>query len=438
VLQKPVTALVVATTPWPIAARVAIRLVAHGCEVFALCPRGHVLNYVSGLRRIHRYAGRDSMAQLAATIEEVSPNIVVPCDDRAVWQLHELHEQKARFRGVIEASLGAAGHFPTLRSRNQLIETARSLGLPIPRTEIITGPAEIRAWFERSPGPAVMKVDGTWGGRGVEFVRSAEEGLAAWRMFVRARPVGFAWKQRLINHDPLAFWRGADRLGRSVSLQTFIPGELANTMVTCWRGEVLGTVSVKVLCTQGSAGASTIIRICQDENMTRAAVRLAKELELSGFFGLDYVVEAGTGKAYLIELNPRCTQLGHLVLPGQGDLIGMLCSKLGASGDGKLATPMTSDTIALFPQALAWNPDSPYLHRCYHDVPWTEPALIRELLRDPWAERRLISRLYHGLRGRKREPAPDLRTFKQLAAASGWPNPFPDIQEQQNGASASA
>jgi serine phosphatase RsbU (regulator of sigma subunit) len=32
----------------------------------------------------------------------------------------------------------------------------------------------------------------------------------------------------------------------------------------------------------------------------------------------------GTGAAYLIELNPRCTQLGHLRLPGQGDLAGVL------------------------------------------------------------------------------------------------------------------
>src|SRR5690348_240744 len=110
----PVTVLVIATTPWPIAARVAIRLVSQGCDAFALCPRGHVVNEVSGLQRIYSYAGRDSMAQLRATIEEVRPRIVIPCDDRAVWQLHELYEREPSFRGLIEASLGASPHFPTV------------------------------------------------------------------------------------------------------------------------------------------------------------------------------------------------------------------------------------------------------------------------------------------------------------------------------------
>lgn len=419
--QRPIAVLVVATTPWPIAARVAVRLISHGCEAFALCPRGHVLTQVSGLQRSYRYAGRDTTAQLGATIDEVNPRIVLPCDDRAVWQLHELHDREPRLRSLIEASLGVSQHFSTVRSRSMLLETARSLGLRAPETRLVAGPADIRSWFETDPGPAVMKLDGTWGGQGVEFVRSAAEAEETWRRFTRAQPLGVAWKHRLINCDPLAFWRGPEHLGRSVSLQAFIAGEPANAMVACWRGEVLGVVSVRVLCTQNSTGAGTIIRLCRDEDMGRAAVRLARALGLSGFFGLDYVIEAGTGRAHLIELNPRCTQLGHLVLPGQGDLIGMLCAKLGASGSAQPDVPITGDTIALFPQALAWNPDSPHLAHCHHDIPWTEPALIRELLRDSSAERRFVARLYHRLRGRKRDPVPSLKAFMQLARVSDWP-----------------
>lgn len=399
----------------------AVRLVSHGCEVFALCPQGHVLTHVSGLQRLYRYATRDTTAQLAATIEEVRPRIVLPCDDRAVWQLHDLYERAPRWRALIEASLGASRHFPTVRSRSKLMETARSLGLRVPQTRLVGEPSQIRSWFENDPGPAVMKFDGTWGGRGVEFVGSAEHAVATWRRFTRAQSFSVAWKHRVINGDPLAFWQGAQRLGRSVSLQTFVPGEPANVMVACWRGEVLGAVSVRAVCTQGSTGACTIVQLCKDEEMTRAAVSLAAELGLSGFFGLDYVIEAGTGRAHLIELNPRCTQLGHLVLPGQGDLIGMLCAKLGASGGAQRDAPITADMIALFPQALAWNPDSPHLANCHHDIPWTEPAVIRELLRDSWAERRLLARLYHRLRGSKRDPVPSLEAFMQLASASERP-----------------
>ena len=41
---------------------------------------------------------------------------------------------------------------------------------------------------------------------------------------------------------------------------------------------------------------------------------------LSGLCGFDFMQEANTGKAYLIEINPRATQVGHLTLGGGRDL----------------------------------------------------------------------------------------------------------------------
>lgn len=406
-----------------------MRLVAHGCEVTALCPQGHVLNSVSGLRKVHWYAGRDSMARLEEAITDARPAIVVPCDDRPVWQLHELHEREPRWRQLIEASLGTAEFFDVVRSRSRTLEMAGRLGIPIPETREIARESDLHDWFARVPGPAVMKLDGTWGGRGVEFVSSPAQGVAAWRRFSRGQPTAAAWKQYFINGDPLAFWQGLETLGRSISLQRFIAGTQANAMIACWRGEVLGVVGVEVLCTQGTAGASTVIKLYDSTDMSSAADRLARELHLSGFFGLDFIIEAETGVAYLIELNPRCTQLGHLVLPGQGDLAGLICAKLAARGSARAETPVRGDTIALFPQALAWNPDSPYLRDCHHDVPWTEPALVWELLRESWAERRITARLYHRLRGTARSPVPDREAFARVAAAAGWSGPF-DVERR--------
>jgi hypothetical protein len=410
-----------------------MRLVAHGCDVTALCPRGHVLGHVSGLRKVHRYVGSDSMARLKAAIADARPAIVIPCDDRLVWQLHELHRREPRFRELIETSLGAFEFFDAVRSRSRTLEIASRLGVRIPETAEILGESDIRDWFARFPGPAVIKLDGTWGGRGVEFVSSPAEGAAALRRFTRAEPIGTAWKQHFINRDPLAFWRGQKALGRSVTMQRFIAGRQANAMVACWRGEVLGEVGVEVLCTQGTVGASTVIKLCRNAGMSLAASKLAAELRASGFFGLDFIIEAATGVAYLIELNPRCTQLGHIVLPDQGDLVGLICGKLGARQRGRTEIPVRCETIALFPQALAWNPESPYLRDCHHDVPWTEPAVVGELLGDSWAERRWIARLYHRLRGIDRSPVPDLEAFGRLAAAAGWSSLFakPPKRSQQ-------
>jgi len=119
------------------------------------------------------------------------------------------------------------------------------------------------------------------------------------------------------------------------------------------------------------------------------------------------MLEDGTDLPYLIELNPRCTQLGHLRLPIQGDLAGFISAKLGGAPGPEDASfspeeAIQGNTVAFFPQTFTWNPKSPYLKSGYHDVPWEEPALVRELLRTSWPERQILSRIYHHFRAPKR------------------------------------
>jgi hypothetical protein len=45
---------------------------------------------------------------------------------------------------------------------------------------------------------------------------------------------------------------------------------------------------------------------------------------------------------------------------------------------------------------------------------------VRELLRDPWAERQWLSRLYHWVRGKERSPVPNVVNFLRLAAENGF------------------
>jgi hypothetical protein len=73
---------------------------------------------------------------------------------------------------------------------------------------------------------------------------------------------------------------------------------------------------------------------------------------------------------------------------------------------------LESDVIAFFPQALAWNPGNPHLESSSHDVPWAEPRLVRELLREPWPDRRWLARAYHRVRPRR---AASARKVEQAA-----------------------
>lgn len=414
-VKRSVVVLINATTSWPLSSRLAVRLIAHGCAVHALCPRGDALHAVSGIGKVQGYSGLDSLAALEKAIAASVPDIIVPCDDRAVWQLHELHARRPDLRNMIEASIGAAASFATVRTRAGLIATASECGIRVPETQAIRAEDDLRAWFACHSGAAVLKLDGTWGGKGVAVVGSEDDAVSALRKFTARQTSAKALKRWLIDRDPLAFWTRQSREGRMASMQRFISGRPANAMLASWQGALLGLVTVEVLCTQGATGASTIVRLIRNAEIEHAAELIVRRLGLSGFHGLDFILEQGSGAPYLIELNARCTQLGHLVLPKQGDLAGLLSQALGARGTSRSDPAIDRELIAFFPQALIWNPASPYMQRCHHDVPWSEPALARELLREPWSERHLIGRLYHRISGR--QPRPSMSSAAPLLAA---------------------
>ncbi|QJW97747.1 ATP-grasp domain-containing protein [Frigoriglobus tundricola] len=415
-------------TAWvPIAARVGIRLVEHGCTVSAIGPRGHPLRHVTGIRVVHDFDPFDAPGSLAAALAAAAPTVVVPCDDAAAGLLHDVYHQRPDLRALIAASIGAPDMYPVTRSRIGFMKLARARGLSVPDTVHVRHPADIDEWPFAESGPAVMKRGGTSGGYGVQIVRSRSEALSAFRGFdTRPSPL-VRWKRWVVNRDPLAFWPFESQRPPEIILQSYIPGRPANTMLACWRGAVLGSVTVEAVATQGETGASTIIRFITNREIADVSKRVAAELSLSGFHGLDFVIEEATGTPYLIELNPRCTQLGHLNLPGQGDLVGVLCRHLGAPAALRPDPPINEPVVAFFPQATAWTPDHPFYAQCRQDIPWQEPALVRELLRAPWPERRWVMRLYRRLFTHKPEPKPDLnklnaadrRALSDLLARAG-------------------
>jgi len=375
-----------------------MRLMGHGCQVVALCPRGHMLRHVRGIEAFYPYSGLDSLGSFESALKDAKPDLVVPCDDRVVWQLHELYELHPQLRPLIEASLGAASGYGIVRSREQLLEMAQTLSIRVPETCRVTSEKDVSAWFSGKSSSAVLKLDGTWGGEGVEIARSEEQAIHALRRLTQTSGIAAALKRLLVNRDPLSLWAWRRRTAPVVTVQQFIVGRPANAMLACWQGELLGIVSVEVLSSQGATGAANIVRFLDNEEISQAARLLASRLCLTGFYGLDFMLESATGFAWLIEMNPRCTQLGHLSRPQQGDLAGLLYAKLTGQMNLQPQFPIEKDTVAFFPQAIDWNPRSDHLRSGYHDVPWEQPQLVRELLQKLWPERQWIARLYHSFR----------------------------------------
>ena len=394
--------LMAASTWWQTSARLAIAFARNGCVVSALCPRGHPLHYVSGVQQIYEVPAFGSRAALLAAIRRAQPDFIIPCDDRIVAQLHELFSLHVELRPLIEYSLGNPAGFPIADSRDELLTVAAELGIRVPRGAAVASEIDAQHRFESFGPIAVVKLDGTHGGEGVRIVRSAQEAAAAFRSLRRSAGFLTATQRMLVYADPLAMWSWTRRASAGITIQEHIAGTPANNMVACWRGEVLGEVGVECLSCLGPTGSANVVRRTTSLELARAANLIAAKLGASGFFGLDFIIEESSGQPYLIEMNPRCTQLGHLQFPERADLASLLWERITGRRRPPPERPIRSDKIAFFPQAWKSRTPGDDWYSSYQDVPWEEKALVADLLQDPWPERRWQARAYRMLRGSKR------------------------------------
>jgi hypothetical protein len=205
-------------------------------------------------------------------------------------------------------------------------------------------------------------------------------------------------KRLVVDRDPffvLPLLAGATPV---VNVQRFVEGTPANSAVACWNGEVLASIAVAAVRTRGAQGASTAVRVIDHPEMIEAGAKLVRRLGLSGFCGFDFILEAGSSAAHLIEMNARTTPISHLPLAEGRNPVTALATRLDGITAISCTPPITQDIIAFFPQAWLLEPNSELLHSGYHDVPWGEQALVRELMKLPWPERGFLARLLSRLR----------------------------------------
>lgn len=382
------------TTRWPSAARLAIRLAKAGVNVSALCmTRGQPLQNTGAVRRIFRYSALRPLHSLIAAIEASDPLIIIPCDDRALLHLHELHCHAEKLRpsgrniqALIERSLGSPESYAVTSGRYKLLSVALEAGLSVPFSQRVRTTRDLHSWCHDFP--CALKADGTFGGRGVRIVNSLQEAQEALRELSELFSLSRAVKRLILNRDPFwlrPWWNG---VRPSVIAQSYIHGFPGNCAVFSWKGKVLSGICVDVVRTQGLTDPATVVRVVHRPEMMHAAETLASRLKLSGFFGLDFMIEEKTGIAYLIEMNPRTTPLSHLQLGSGRDMVGALSSRL--SGRPLVETPpiTLNEMIAYFPQACDCGKE--LLAESFLDIPTEEPALVQELL-SPWPQR---SRLF--------------------------------------------
>jgi predicted ATP-grasp superfamily ATP-dependent carboligase len=218
-------------------------------------------------------------------------------------------------------------------------------------------------------------------------------------------------KRLLLDRDGFRlrpWWRAA---APAVIVQTYVHGRPANCAAVCSKGDVLAGAGVEVVSAQNPTGPATVVRVVENREMALAAARIASKTGISGFFGLDFVIEEKTGATYLIEMNPRCTPLCHLQLGPGRDMISALVARLQGAPMRETPPATENGLIAYFPRAWTFSQD--LLPLCFQDVPQNEPELVEELLHPSKNQRFPLRRLWHR---RTRKAAAGQTRFPHLAS----------------------
>jgi hypothetical protein len=375
--------LLASTCAWPSIPKLAVALAKANCEVVSIAPSHHPLNLTLAVSRRFAYRATRPLRSLEKAIARTTPDMIIACDERAVEHLHRLHARTADewVRRLVERSLGRPDAYALTTSRQSLITLAMQLGLSAPLTRQVDTLADLGAWGEAEPLPWVLKVDGSWGGLGVRVVRTRAEADRAFRDLSRSvRPL-FALRQATLGRD--LFWLAPwlHQPPSKVTVQRYIDGRPANCMIAAWAGEALCGIAVDVVSSEGATGAALVIRPVDDPAMLDIGAQIVRALGMSGMIGFDFVIESGTGRPYLLEMNPRATGTSHLRLGPGRDPIGALTARLNGRPPQDRPTDTQRETIALFPMANLHHRGRPILETAYQDTPAQEPRLVRALLR---------------------------------------------------------
>ena len=234
--------------------------------------------------RTFEYRPKAAVDSLREAIAERRPDVVVPCDDRIVGHLCALRALGDEdIATLIETSLGSGGVSGVLAKRATLGEIARLPDVDVPRTDNVAGVSDLQDWVSKFGLPAILKLDGSWGGNDIVLIRrEAEIRRAFWQMRLR-QSILRSVKHYVTKQDVEAL----SRLRSAISVQSFVPGKQANATVACWRGKVLASVAVEVVQLASPYGAASVVHAVDGGPWVATPNSDIQHFMLSGLYGFD-------------------------------------------------------------------------------------------------------------------------------------------------------
>ena len=372
--------LIVATNKWFSVGQFLAALIQVGFDVAVVCPSGNPIKHIKRLSARYTYSSFRSQKSIRAAIADWKPQLLVCNDDRAVRELHNIHRQARAEAGrpesgalaeLIEFSLGASQGFATSRSKSRIISVAQALQIACPPTIVFNSYRDIDRHLGRITFPALLKLDESWGGRGVRLVYDDRDLMRAalelsfpheWPKSVKSLLA------RVIDVVPIAY---RPPLPQNTSLQHYVCGKPANRAVLCWKGKILAGITIEAIETSSEFGPTTLAHIFEHAEITEATEKIVQSQRLSGFLGFDFMIDHAN-QAWFVEMNPRVTPACHLRFKAPSLPAALFLQLTGELPHGD-TREVPGDRIALFPNRVSNATGS---RTYFDDTPEDEPAFL--------------------------------------------------------------
>ncbi len=356
-----------------------------GIEIAVLCSGENPLSQ-SSFVSCHYQLGklkswRDFGNVFGKVMEEWKPDLVIPCDEPVVVMLHfflknrniaarYLNEQQIN---TLRRSIGHVDRLDAMVLKHQTRLLAESLGVPVPRSQLVTSATEAAKAAADIGFPVFLKKSFSWAGQGSIRCRDMTEVKT---VFENLRS-GTSWPRKMARQFFGRDWYPSDS---AIEVQKEISGDSVMFSVAALEGKVLAGLFASRATRLGATGPSTIVSIGDNAQCRWAAEKMIAAMGASGFLAFDFMRCENTEDMFLLECNPRPNQICHL-----GRKVGVdLCRALneGLSDLPLTAGRQTSEAnVPLFPQE--WLRDEQTALKLVQDmdIPATDPKLLNYMLR---------------------------------------------------------
>jgi len=368
---------------WPVL-RLSAPLAASGFRVAVATPA----NSLASLARAPEWLvscaeekGSGITRDLRKAVAALRPTCLLPTDNRSSLFLGHLLSRGAARRApladILARSLGRADSFGDRLLKHRTLAVARSLGVAAPPGGAAADLEEVRAIAADIGFPLVLKRPVGSGGSGVLVCRDAAALPAAFAALADRQ-----WHGGRRRHNSLPPWFPPFL---PIEVQRFVVGRPAMSCAVARDGRLLAALCAVSERTGGPVSPSSVVRLLHHEAMVRATAAMAAAFGASGFVSFDFILEEDSGKAWLIECNPRPIGIAHLGPRVGVDLMRAYRQSIEKSVPAEALSEAPAfargeATAARFPAEWTRDPASPFLAGAFHDVPLHEPDALSAFL----------------------------------------------------------